>query len=79
MPLHSKGESDNGRLHLVFSYAFTRYLLIHRCFSYKVKRVELINQKFMVYLCKSVIENKISFISVHGHEFFNPITKAPFQ
>ena len=37
--------------------------LIHRCFRDKVKLVELMTQKFMFYLCESVIENKFSFIS----------------
>ncbi|MCS2571767.1 hypothetical protein NXX61_15050 [Bacteroides ovatus] len=52
-----------GDFTLIFFYAFTRYLLIHRCFRDKVKLVELMTQKFMFYLCESVIENKFSFIS----------------
>ena len=62
--LKKQGETDNVLFHLILPLAFTRYLLIHRCFRDKVKLVELMNQKFMLYLCESVIENTISFISV---------------
>ncbi len=56
-------ENNTEGFHLISTCNFTYNSFIHSNLSYKVKQVKLMNQKFMLYLCESVVENKFSFIS----------------